>query len=289
MKLTNKVDVTDVYAAVADGRPKKLVRTFDSMAQNMHFDISGPMADGSGPPAFDSASELEGKTVTFTWNDEKSDYDVAFAEKEGDASLLEGLFEDMDLRVFLPAKEVAEDETWEVPLSALESLFSPGGDLKLRPEGVEVDEEQIEAFKELFANFHDDLEDLFSGECVCTYEGSRDEGGTRVAEISVSLEVAGTIDLSEVIQKVIEAAGEQAGQPIPPISLDTADLNLDFDGAGTLLWDLAAGRVHSFTIQGDASIGVDVVVGIEVEGESHGFDASIEMTGTVREEVETKE
>jgi hypothetical protein len=72
-------------------------------------------------------------------------------------------------------------------------------------------------------------------------------------------------------------------------SIDGADLNLDFDGEGTLLWSLAAGRARAFHLSGDAIVGMDMVVGVEVEGESQDVDASVEFSGSVLHELVTSE
>src|SRR5262245_51436154 len=68
VKAENKVEVTDAYKAVADGRPTELLRTFDALSGSVHFEISMPGAD---VPEVQSSSPLEGKTVAFKWNAEK--------------------------------------------------------------------------------------------------------------------------------------------------------------------------------------------------------------------------
>jgi len=288
MEQETRIEVTDVFVALSEGRPSKLERTFGALSSSLKMTMSGPMQEG-GDQDFKSASPLEGQTVVFQWNEEKGEFDLHFSEDDGEAELLEGLVEDMDLRAFLPDAEVAKDDTWSVPLEELSVLYMPGGDLSLKPEGLDLDEEGMEMMKQIFSDFGEDFSELIEGECTCTFAGSREEEGVRLAEITVAIEAASTFDLTEMIAKILESAVQSSGVEMPNISLDTADLNLDFDGGGTLLWDLEAGRLHSFQLQGDVTIDLDLAVSLEVEGESHALDASFEMSGSMSEEYGTKE
>jgi hypothetical protein len=277
-----RIQVTDTYKAVADGRPTELLRTFDELAATGHVDVTPAEME---MPEFTSSSTLEGKTVLFRWDEEAGEYERSFHEDSGDEELLEGIEEDMDLRVFLPASEVSKDESWSVDLADLRSVMSPGGNLRMLPEGIDVDMKSMEAFEELL-----EFEDLLEGECKCTFKGVREENGARVAEIAVELEVGTTQDLSEFLEEVIHTAIEASGaDEAVDLTVDTADFNLDFEGTGVLLWDLGAGRVHSFQISGDATVDIDLAVSVEAQGESHDLDASLELLGTLSEEVAVKE
>lgn len=285
LKLETRVEVTDVYKAVGEGRPLELLRTFEALSSSVNMQMSPAEAE---IPEIESTSELEGKTVLFRWNEEEQEYERSYAEGEGDEELLEGLEEDMDLRVFLPASEVAEGETWTVELADLQSVIIPGGNPRMMPEGMEVDQETLKMFEELFGNF--ELGDLLEGECSCTYKGARDEDGVRLAEIAIEVEVSTTLDLAEVLNKAIRVALEQQGvEDAVDFSLDKADLNLDFEGSGVLLWNLGAGRLHGFQLGGDATIDMDLAVSVEAEGQSQGVDASMVLSGSMHEEVTVKE
>ena len=283
-----KIEVTDTYKASAGGRPTELLRTFDALSGDTRMEFS-PNPGGVEMPDMASSSELEGKTVRFTWNEEEESYDIAFVEGEGDDALLEDLEEDMDLRVFLPSSEVAEDATWEVELVRLDTVLAPGGNLSLLPEDVEMDQEAMEKFGEMFKGFAEKYADQLEGKCVCTYKGMREEGEVRVAEIVIELEVAATLDLTEMLSQAIQEAIEQNGAGVEvKFSFDSADLNVDFDGAGTLLWNPAAGMVHSFQVGGDVTFGLDVAFSVEAMGESQDVDASLEMQGSMDYALATK-
>jgi hypothetical protein len=279
-----KIEVTDVYDALGEGRPTKLARTFDGLGGIFNMSMSADM--GGGEQEMKSTSQLEGETVVFTWNEEKGEYDVAFRDGEGDAELLADLKEDMDLRVFLPASEVAEEESWQVDLKELQALAMPGGDLRILPEDAELDAEQMEMFEEMFSGFGQDFADLLEGECNCTFRSVREEGDSRLAEIAIQIEIASTVDLTELLEEVIQKASEFAGE-MPDLSIDTADLNLDYEGEGVLLWDLEAGHMYSLEINGDAEMALDFSISLEVEGEQHAMEATLELSGSVRQEVET--
>ena len=58
------------------------------------------------------SSELEGKTVMFTWNEEDSELPASFHES-GRRGAAEGLRRTGHVP-FLPTKEVAEGDTWGI-------------------------------------------------------------------------------------------------------------------------------------------------------------------------------
>ena len=160
----------------------------------------------------------------------------------------------------------------------------------MTPEKGDMDDETMKKFAEMFKDF--DFGDMLEGDCTCTFKGAHDEGGVRVAEIAIEIQVSATMDLSELLEKAIRAALEQGGASEKvDVTLDTADFNLDYEGKGTLLWSLDAGRMHSFQVSGESTFDIDLSVGVEDKagGESHDLDASLELSGALREEVATKE
>jgi hypothetical protein len=287
VKTDSRIEVTDAYRAVAGGRPTDLLRTFEALASSVHVDMTPAQPD---MPEMCSTSSLEGKSVVFRWNEEENEYERSFHEEDGDEDLLEGLEEDMDLRAFLPPGEVSDGDTWSVELDELQSLLAPGGNLSMLPEDGDMDEEAMKQFEEIFGNFDEEFGDLLEGECKCTFKGARDEGGVRVAEVEIEIEVSATLDLTELLDKAIRAAIEQSGaEEMVEVTLDTADFNLDFAGKGALLWNLGAGRMHSFQVDGEATMDIDLSVSVQAEGEGHELDASLELSGSMREEVAAKE
>ena len=274
------VTVTDVYGGVADGRPLTVERSFDKIENNSSAEISSEFANESQETP--SESNLEGQTVVFTWNEEEGEYNVAFKDNEGDESLLEGLEENMDLRMFLPEGDVATGDTWKVDLKGLGAVVMPGGNLGYVPESTE--EVDMGKFEDILGDgFEDMLDDVLQGECECEYKGTRDEGGVTVAEIAIKLEVHSAVDLSEIILNVIDAIAEMSEEEAPDLDIDAADLNLDYEGEGTLLWNMEQGIPYSFELSGDAEVALDF--GITAEGSS--VEATIELSGTVSQKLTT--
>ena len=133
---TQVVAVTDRYAAVSEGRPTRLVRTFDELSSETFVSMSNAMM-GDQDADLEGVSDLEGLTVVFAWDDEEEEYSVSFGEDaDGDEELLEGLSENLDLRDLLPPGEVSEEDSWEVEASALRNVFAPGGSVKIQPEAM---------------------------------------------------------------------------------------------------------------------------------------------------------
>jgi hypothetical protein len=279
------VVVEDVFHAMGDGRPNRLERTFETIESTMGMTMSGPVSQSQDT---ESSSELEGETVLFTWNEDEGDYDVAFDGGEGDPDLLDDLHEDMDVRALLPDGETAVDESWEVELTDLGGLMQPGGNLHYRPDGANLSEEDMKMFEDMFSDFGADLASELEGSCTCTYKGQREIDGTQVAEIEVEIEIVSTLSLASLAEQIFDKIAEQSGGEMPDISLDTAEMNIDVEGTGTLLWNVERGLMHSLQISADVIFGIDFAMSLEADGESHMLDASLEVAGTVEHEHEAE-
>jgi hypothetical protein len=133
--------------------------------------------------------------------------------------------------------------------------------------------------------FSEQVAELFEGECVCTFKEIREEDGAKLAEISIELEIASAANVADMLMDFISTMGEQFGET-PEVDIESADINLDFEGEGTLFWDLEAGRAASFEISGEAILGLDLAVAIEVPDGSQTIEASIELSGSYEQKVE---
>ena len=188
----------------------------------------------------------------------------------------------MDLRAFLPKEEVSEGDTWKIDLDDIATLMLPGGDLKLRPEDMgDVDVEMFEAlFEDEFSSV---LEDLLTGKCECEYAGEREEDGVKVGEIEIEIEIASNVDFSEILMAIFDIMAEQAGE-MPDILIEAADVDLDLEATGTLIWNLEAGVFQSFEMAGDMTIALEIAISGEVEAE-----IAVELSGTIEERASAKE
>ena len=249
---TETIQVTDEYAAVEDGRATKLVRSFVELSGESVQTTTMP--DGSSVEDHEEKtkkeSPLEGKTVVFTWKDD--DYVAAWAEDErGDDDLLEKLEADMDLLQFLPSKEVATGDTWALEPKFFNAISSPGGRLHLRdPEEEDRDE---------MNTIQDRIEENIEGEGQATYKGTREVDGVRVGVIEITAE--------------LESSGsfEKDGRE------NTIEYKVTY--AGQAFWDVKAGHLRSFELEGTVKFTMDMKTSMEFNGESHDLRERVEFGG----------
>ena len=247
---TQRVVADDEYVAVSEGRPSELRRTFERISQHETRRLVVPPGD---PDTFDGEgdSALEGKTVVFRRDGEG--YSASFEGSGADASLLDALAEDMDLRGFLPEGEVAEGDSWTVPVGALVAVLRPGGDLAIelddpeRPQEVEREDPQ--------------------GELRATFTGMREEQGAKVAVVALTGRASFAESWASDLRHV-------------PVSDGTARATRDTEATleGELWWDPAAGHARALHLKGDVSM----ELGLDRDDDQEGpdFQSTISLSGT---------
>jgi hypothetical protein len=225
-----KLVLVDEYTRVDATRPLVLLREFRLLEGREDTEIGGD--DGDQSWGDDKHSPLEGKTVRFTWDEDQESYGVRYhGEERGDESLLEDLVGDSDLLAFLPQKPVAEGDSWRIEARHFRGLTDPGGILRFVGEDEEDGEDEgqgVEIERQLHANQ--------AGTLTATYEGVRDEEGTRVAVIALR---------AEIRTHAVKEGEDEDGDPV----VDRFELSSEYEGE--LLWDGALGRPHSYRIAGD--------------------------------------
>jgi hypothetical protein len=273
MKVTSKLSVTDQYDAVEGGRPTKLKRSYDAIDGNTHMSTS--MAIGDMPDSENDlpmSSELEGETVTFTWDDGASSYETAFDDGAKGDEELESLEEDLDLRGLLPTAEVAKGDTWKLPIEAVKAALHPGGDVKLRPEtsndmagGMDMSPSEMIGDPE--------------GEFTATYEGTREEDGVRVAVIKVVIDLKSAQDMSAKLDEMKEkmAGNLPAGVQVDVTAFDT---EIEMTAEGELLWNLESGLVHGLHLSGEVRTIVDLSVNMAMGDRAQAMEQSMTFSGT---------
>ena len=283
----NEISVTDHIVSMREGAPKELVRTFDKLATNGDFSVEmAMMPDGGMENTVSGSSELQGKTVKFSWNADDGDYDVAFDESEGEASLLEHLDEDMDLRAVLPKGEVAEGDTWEVDVARLRPLLAPGGDVGIRPETM--GDEDIGGMMPGMDNMGDLSEmlgEMLEGTASAEYKGVEEVEGVKLGVIQLTIDIESANDMADKVADMLQEMPEGIGS----ISIDHMDVEFGLKAKGTVKWNIAAGHIHSVDISGDVSTDVDTGMSIEAEGRSMNMEQTMSMRGTITIQLEVTE
>lgn len=238
--------VTDRIVQVADGRPLELRRTFDSVASQTSEELS---LQGEDTNSMETASSpYEGREIRFTWNEDDEEYEAVFAD---DDEVIDGLWEDMDLRGFLPEEEVEEDDTWELAPDVFAALLSPGGDLALQWEGDDL-------------QGGDHADDELTGKVEARFAGIQDDG---LALIEITGEV--------------ETQSKEAGDlEHIPVADGTATItsSTTFELDGRLYWKLEAGHLDSLEL--DAKMKVDHLTEKDPDQPGGDFAATVILTGT---------
>jgi hypothetical protein len=272
-KVDQTVAVTDHYESTTDGRPAKLRRSYNEIEHKTHISGSNPMT-GEQESDVPASSELEGATVVFSWNEGDSDYDVAYADDaDGDEELLTDLVEEMDLRGFLPGKDVAAGDSWEIPMDAVRHALGLGGDLKLRPEGKTAGNPGMESF-----SAHEMMPGL-EGKCTGTYNGAREEDGVRVGVIQLALDVKAAQDLTGKL----DAMKEQIRENVPAeVELDfTAfDVEYGYESEGELLWNLETGLPFALQLSGEVNVTLDTSMNMNTGQGEQAIEQSMTFAGT---------
>ena len=272
-----RIAVTDTLAAVADGRPTELLRTFDELSQENTDTFEGEES------TTEYGSPLQGRRVRFTWDPEEERYGVEAAdEDELDEELADWLSEDLDLRRLLPAREVEAGDEWELDPKLYLAFMWPGGLLDFHPSDGEVDEEDRAPSRQTI--------ERLEGSGTASLEELREEDGVRVAVIHVELEITTG---SETTLPAVEGGDPDAGEfPIPEREVE---VEIERTLEGTILWDLEHGhalsaeltceasRLHteSWTITGESEDGEQISADVE---QSRMMEGTVTYTATIERE-----
>lgn len=279
--------VVDEYGKTEDGRLLKLKRTFDELGNNAEVSSSVEMGGESqgDDQSIESSSELEGLTVEFTWDAEEEVYTRGFTDGDGDENLLEGLFEDMDLRALLPDDKVNKGDEWEIVPSDLKSILAPGGDLSLEPQDMEGGGMGMGPSPGGM-DFSEMLGDLLEGEVTATFEGTREVDGIEVGVITIVVEIDSAHDMSDMME------GLGAAEELPEgmeMSFDRMDVEIELEAEGSLLWDISGGHVHSFDLSGEVALLIDMAMTMDIPGQGEmTIENTMELSGTMTQEVEVE-
>lgn len=267
------VTVVDKYEALGSGRPTSLRRTFEELSSATSIAMSNAMMGDQDVDA-PGSSELEGLTVVFTWDDDAGEYEVAFADdSDGDADLLEGLAEELDLRGLLPEGEVSEGDAWDIEPDMLRQVFAPGGAVKIEPKEAGMMGMQSPQFSQ------DQMLGEFDGEVAAEYVGTREEDGVRVAVIRISADISSARDLTDVVDEAMAEMELPEGMELE-MEVESFDMEFMFEGEGELLWNLGTGLIHSLHLSGEVNQTIDTAMNMNAGGMEQALEQSMSLSGT---------
>ncbi|MHC4894086.1 MAG: hypothetical protein ACYTFV_12180, partial [Planctomycetota bacterium] len=289
---SSEVTFTDVYTSVADGRPSKLERTFDTLANEMSMSME--MMGESQEEGSETSSPLEGQTIVFTWDDDAGEYGIEYADDSaGDEDLLADLVEDTDMRWLLPGDDVSVDDSWDFDPAKMQHLLAPSGNLQWEAEGV--DDADMEEFEEMFGQFTDrameEAKKLLEGDSTATFLGAREVDGRQVGVVGIAVEIGSSADFASMMQEIIETAVEESGEEVPDdfeVYVEAADISLDVESEGEMMWDMETGTLYGMNMSADFEMAIDLVVSMTAEGDSQDLEVSAAFSGVMTAGVETE-
>lgn len=273
------VEVADTYVKMGDNRPLELLRNF--------VELAGEFETGFGESKSSEDEDLVGHTVRFKWDDEAGEYVASYEGEGGDEDQLAKLSEDMDLRALLPSGAVSEGDSWRVAWADNLSLVMPGfdvgslGDL-VAEQAAEDEDFPAEAFDSVMEQFREIFADASA---TCTYRGTREVDGKQLGVIGIESEIIGDIDMVSIIEEAIAASGEEMPEGA---GFDDFTFDVSVDLVGELLWDSAAGHVHSMELEGDLNGTVNVEMNVAEQGMEFSLAASVEISGDLGRTVTTR-
>lgn len=243
---TQSLQVTDEYGPVTDGRPATLRRVYDRLSYDGVAELAVPGQVADTRPIH-GGSPLQGKSVVFTWVDEEQSYGKYFDLEETDEQFLAELEEDMDFRAFLPSGPVKEDDSWTVDAALMRDVLGHGGDL-----GILINFQTDPTIERLLSSgvggaFSQLLAGKIEGEVKAVYGGLREEEGAQLGIIRFEFRLNTDVDQTEKARRAMSSRELPPGSKMTYFGTQCALEN----GKGELLWDMAAGRAHSFSLRCD--------------------------------------
>lgn len=263
-KLALELEVADTFLGTREGRPLRFQRRYIASASSLELaDTKSARADIFG---------VDGETIVFEWSKSQGAYVLAFEDGTGDEAKLELLSADLHLRSLLPERELEPGATWELEPSALVPALLLGYDVATL--GAAAGGEQG------FAESADELAPLVDGllagfKARCEYVGARESDGRKLAEVKLTLDSEGELDLRDALRQALDV---ESGLGDFDLDVRTATGKLRVRGKGTLLWDLGAGHAHSFALESDMELlaSLDAAFADEQGGE-HSAEAELEL------------
>ena len=286
MTLTSsqKVVVTDDYVSNREDAPKEAAADL-RRARELRVDVDEGPDDGQlaePGPEHDGRERARGKEgrVHLGRREGRVPEGVrADGEKE---NLLKDLQEDMDLRALLPKEEVKEGAEWDIEIQNFESVLAPGGNLAIVPKDAEAGDGAGMDMPGM-ENVSDWLRGAMEGTATGKFKGLQDVDGAKMGVIEIVAKISVSKDMTEMIEEAMKKAKQEV-----PMQVDHMDVDFKYEAKGELVWDLAAGRAHSFNLTGPSHVNMDMAMKIEAQGQKMTIDYGMELSGSTTLTLEVK-
>ena len=274
--------VTDRVDALGQGRPELMRRAFDRARLDVDVRVLPPGSGKPMPIQFDTTGAFEGRSVVFTWVPEEQEYGRYYDAEEGVEEDLPRLLEDLDFRGFLPAGPVEEGATWDVDPRELRHVVGPGGFLgfDLAQAGDILLARALRGG--LGTHVHELFGDEVEGRVKATYGGVREVEGRRLGVIALELDVDTRSDLTELARRSRTTAELESGMEV-----EAALVELELEGQGELLWDLAGGHAASAELAGEERVKALTRLSLPGEGDET-VEQELELAGTFASEASVR-
>ena len=272
----------DTYEDISDGRSGSISRSFETLSGEgesaMEMEMMGEITNEEMAQVMSSV--LEGESVEFKWDDKEESYLTILPEGSTlDEDEVEGLLEDTDFRALLPDGEVSEGDEWEIEISNLQSILSPGGETLL----VAEDNEEGPSTMGMGNNDMGSLNDYFNEECEgefnAVFDGMQKTDDGEFAAIKFTFEVSNAIDMTEKVQESLEDGELPEG--VGEMEIESVDIEVAYEGEGVLLWDLKAGHFHSYEASGEFEMITDQAMLLEAMGQEMSIEQTMEFSGSL--------
>lgn len=245
-------------------RPQKLRRAFDRARLNVDVGVLQPGGEAARPYKLASTGVFEGKSVVFTWVEEEQGYGRYYDEEEGVEEDLAWLLVDLDLAAFLPPDPVEPDATWRVDPLALRHVVGPGGYLGF--DLTQIGDVPLgRALRGgMGTHIYEAFGELAEGEVKATYRGRREVDGRELAAIELVFQAKVRADLT-ALMNLARTTGEIDGG----LEIEKYLLELELEGSGEILWDVAGRHLARSTFSGEEVVRASMQILTAGDGQVH--------------------
>ncbi|HIF39725.1 MAG TPA: hypothetical protein EYQ74_01330 [Planctomycetes bacterium] len=260
----NRLRYVDRLAEVEGGRIHRFQREIKESQVVANQDH---LQEGAPPNEVALKGGIESLHMVYTWAPAEGQYGRYYEGVEARESWLASLPADLPCEVLLPPGPVALNQTWTIDPMLLRGVLAPGGapryQMKKGTDRVLTRTLQMGVAGSLFHGIRGQA----SGKVTARFVAVRDG----VAQVAVTVEdVRYLADITDFSRDNRLKREEQVG-----IDSTTGKQLVELTGAGTLFWDLDAGRMNSFRFGGREVFRTE----IQVTGMGGTYVETVQLSG----------